>query len=211
MNAVYASLVTGGLVALSSVLTLVLNQRHDERRRRMDHEHDHRERLQDKRLATYREFDIAFTRQRRAYDRLATSSVARQLRAQRPDEPPPGPEANAVRNSFDRLNEEWQENLLAALRATEDLQDALGVQLVATCAVYQQAASLVTATRAAWVIQRDLASALGSRREPGPEERQRLQESEAAVEARRDALHSARGIELGLETGRGSEDAGQRP
>lgn len=196
MNAFYASLVAIG----GSILTLFLTLRHAEKTRSMDLEHDHRERLQDRRLTAYREFDLAFTRQGRAYDRVATSSVARDLQAKRPNGTPTG-----------RFDGEWQENLLAALQATEDLQDALaGVQLVATSTVYQQAASLLAASKEAWIIQRDLANAFGSRHEPSPDEWQRLQEAKTTVEAKYDLLHMARADELGLETDSGSGETRQR-
>ena len=67
------AIVTGAFTLVATLTaafgTMRIRQRGDERLRRLDNEHDHRERLQDRRLAAYEVFDIAFAHRRRAYDR----------------------------------------------------------------------------------------------------------------------------------------------
>jgi len=201
VNVVYASLVTGGLLVISTILTLKLNHRHEERLRNLDYEHAHREGLQELRLAAYRQFDNVFSERRRAHRDLAVSWTQREIWAKKVKGAPPGSEGNAILNRFDAAEQSWVTALTTALELTEELEDAFaGVQLVATSAVAERAASLLEMTTKAWEIQRDYASSLGSGKMPGPDEWQRLQDAEATIETGLIALKAARSIELGIET-----------
>lgn len=169
--------------------------------RRLDHDHDHRERLQDRRLTTYERFDGAFADYRRSHDQLANTMAARELSTRRIEQTPAGPDLVVVRARADEVETDFNTQLVQATAAAEELERALtAVRLVATEHVFELTSALKDVARQAWIVHRDFAGQTGGRTSVRPEDWLRVQDAEATVTAAQGELRAARRVELGVET-----------
>jgi hypothetical protein len=212
VEVVLAALVTGLLTLAGALGAVILSQRAENKRlenqtalRRLDHDHDHRERLQTERLTAYRVFDEGFLRHRRVYETLGTNWTGRRLWTSRLSSSQTPEERQHAIEMFDSVDREWQASVKQGLQATEELEDSLaGVALVASSVVYQKAVDLKDLAAQAWTARRELADVVDQ-----PESYfdlwQKVETSEAALENGRVELENCRRVELGLDRGVGPE------
>lgn len=200
------AVVTGAFTLAAGLGAVLLTQRgerrrfaHEERLRSLDHQHDHRERLQADRVTAYRTFDLAFLRQQRVYRGLGVNWSTRALWSARIADPTDENRAETIRR-FDEADGRWHQSLREALSATEDLEEALaGVALVASTEVRRRALALREQAQSAWVARREYADAI-SQPDLHVELWLKVEQTEAALEAGRERLEESRRTELGLDT-----------
>lgn len=198
---VYAALITGGLLVVSTLL----NQRHAERLRRMDHEQEHREGLQGRRLDAYRDFDVAVTRQRRA---CTSASIARTRLNTLRRHACEAPGDVRLRDEVEKGQERCVMSVDAAWTAIDEVHDALvGVHLTATGAVYNEASAVVARIDEEWYLEREFYTTFGSKSFDNHSHDEwesdvtfgQVEGARAAVDAAILRLRKAQAIELGLE------------
>ena len=174
-------------------------RRHEATLRELDHEHDHRERLQQDRLTAYRDFSRAWMELRRANEGLGVTTAVRNIQTSKSREGSEEERAHP-RRTADSHEEEWHAALLNTLEATKRLEEALaGVELVASSAVFEAAVNLRRRTQEAWVADRDAAGAIVDI-EGLVHRRPEQEAARGALQAAHDELISAIRTELRLET-----------
>jgi hypothetical protein len=192
VTVIWASATTGAFTLAASLGSVSASRRHDAAMRRLDHDHDHLECLQEQRIPVYRHFLEAANEYQLAYEFLAGSWQG--LRIWRHRQSSADPDLRSLANTkLAEAQERWARSLSEAQQAIRTLNAALGdVELIATLEVCESARRLQQVIQSLWQVQRAILSPVD--RETW---RQLRQANEAVESARLQFQHAIR-VEIGV-------------